>query len=61
MSYRAPVADISFALKNTAGFGPALAEGLYGDLADDVVEAVLAEAGKFATDILGPLNATGAR
>jgi acyl-CoA dehydrogenase len=61
MSYRAPVADISFALKNTAGFGPALAEGLYGDLADDVVEAVLAEAGKFATDILGPLNATGDR
>jgi len=61
MTYRAPVADISFALKNTAGFGPALAEGLYGDLADDVVEAVLAEAGKFATDILGPLNATGDR
>jgi len=61
MAYRAPVADISFALKNTAGFGPALAEGLYGDLADDVVEAVLAEAGKFATDILGPLNATGDR
>ena len=61
MTYRAPVADISFALKNTVGFGPALAEGLYGDLADDVVEAVLAEAGKFATDILGPLNAIGDR
>src|SRR5262244_4191316 len=61
MTYRAPVADISFALKNTAGFGPALAEGLYGDLADDVVEAVLGEAGKFASDILGPLNAIGDR
>ena len=61
MTYRAPVADIAFALKNAAGFGPALAEGLYGDLADDVVEAVLEEAGKFATDILAPLNAIGDR
>src|SRR5499427_9448340 len=61
MTYQAPVADIVFALKNAAGFGPALAEGLYGELADDVVEAVLAEAGKFASDILGPLNAIGDR
>jgi acyl-CoA dehydrogenase len=61
MTYRAPVADIVFALKNAAGFGPALAEGLYGDLAEDVVEAVLTEAGKFATDILSPLNAIGDR
>src|SRR5262245_11252984 len=61
MTYRAPVADISFALKNAAGFGPALAEGLYGDLADDVVEAVLAEAGKFATDILSAPNPIGDR
>src|SRR6266849_278725 len=61
MTYRAPVADIVFALRNAAGFGPALAEGLYGDLADDVVEAVLAEAGKFADDILSHLNAIGDR
>src|SRR5215469_1775699 len=61
MTYQAPVADIVFALKNAAGFGPALAEGLYGELADDVVEAVLAEAGKFANDILSPLNAIGDR
>jgi acyl-CoA dehydrogenase len=61
MTYRAPVADISFALKNAAGFSAALAEGLYGDLADDVVEAVLGEAGKFATDILSPLNPIGDR
>ena len=61
MTYRAPVADIAFALKHAAGFGPALAEGLYGHLTDDVVEAVLEEAGKFATDILAPLNAVGDR
>jgi acyl-CoA dehydrogenase len=61
MTYRAPVADITFALKNAAGFGPALAEGLYGDLGEDVVKAVLEEAGKFATDILAPLNTVGDR
>src|SRR5947207_1261736 len=61
MTYRAPVADISFALNHAAGFAPALADGLYGDLGDDVVEAVLTEAGKFATDILAPLNVIGDR
>jgi acyl-CoA dehydrogenase len=61
MSYRAPVADIAFALKHATGFGPALAAGLYGDLTEDVVDAVLAEAGRFASDVLAPLNAVGDR
>src|SRR5215472_9255958 len=61
MTYRAPVADISFALNNAAGFAQAQADGLYGDLSGDVVEAVLTEAGKFATDILAPLNVRGDR
>jgi acyl-CoA dehydrogenase len=61
MTYRAPVADIAFALEHAAGFGPALAEGLYGDLSQDVVQAVLEEAGRFAGDVLAPLNATGDR
>jgi acyl-CoA dehydrogenase len=61
MTYRAPVADISFALNNAAGFARAQDDGLYGDLSGDVVEAVLTEAGKFATDILAPLNVLGDR
>jgi alkylation response protein AidB-like acyl-CoA dehydrogenase len=61
MTYRAPVADITFALKHATGFGPALAEGLYGDLTEDLVEAVLGEAGRFATDVLAPLNTIGDR
>ena len=47
MSYRAPVADIAFALKYFSGFGAALAEGLYGDLDEDLVNSVLEEAGRF--------------
>jgi acyl-CoA dehydrogenase len=59
MSYRAPVADIAFSLKHAAGLKTALAEGLYGDLDEQTVDSVLAEAGRFATDIIAPLNAVG--
>ena len=59
MTYRAPVSDIAFALKHASGFGPALEAGRYGDLTADVVEAVLEEAGKFATDVIAPLNRVG--
>src|SRR5215211_650623 len=61
MTYQAPVADIAFALKHAAGFAAALSEPLYGDLSEDVVEAVLAEAGRFATEVLAPLNTVGDR
>jgi acyl-CoA dehydrogenase len=61
MTYRAPVADIAFALKHSAGFSAALGEGLFGELGEDVMEAVLGEAGKFAADIIAPLNAAGDR
>src|SRR6185312_10228275 len=57
MTYRAPIADIAFTLKHGAGLASTLAQG--GDLTADDVDAVLAEAGKFSTDVLGPLNAVG--
>src|SRR6202008_2878850 len=59
MTYRAPVADIAFTLKHAGGFKRALDEGLYGDLTEDLVDAVLEEAGKFATDVIAPLNRVG--
>jgi acyl-CoA dehydrogenase len=61
MTYRAPVADIAFALKHSAGFGAALAEGLYGDLDEDLVNSVLEEAGRFANEVIAPLNRVGDR
>ena len=61
MTYQAPVADIGFALRHGAGFDRALADGLFGELGTDEVDAVLAEAGRFATDVLTPLNRLGDR
>jgi alkylation response protein AidB-like acyl-CoA dehydrogenase len=59
MTYRAPVADIAFALKHAAGLKAALAEGLYGDLDEATVDSVLEEAGRFASDVIAPLNRIG--
>ena len=59
MTYRAPVGDIAFALKHGAGFAQALADGLYADLAESDVDAILEEAGRFATDVIAPLNRLG--
>src|SRR5664280_3564614 len=59
MPYRAPVSAIAFALKHAAGLQVALAEGLYGDLDEAMVDQVLVEAGRFATDVIAPLNRVG--
>ena len=59
MTYRAPVSDIAFALKHTSGLKEALAEGLYGEMDEDTIDAVLEEAGKFASDVIAPLNRVG--
>jgi acyl-CoA dehydrogenase len=44
MAYRAPVADIAFALKHAGGLKSALADGLYGDLDEETIDSVLEEA-----------------
>src|SRR5215472_8028126 len=59
VTYQAPLADIEFALKHGTGFSAALEEGLFGDLSMDVVEAVLAEAGRLASEVIAPLNRVG--
>src|SRR6478752_4236725 len=59
MSYRAPVADIAFTLKHAAGLKNGLAEGIYADLDEETVDSVLAEAGRYASDVIAPLNTVG--
>ncbi|PDT12824.1 acyl-CoA dehydrogenase [Rhizobium sp. M1] len=59
--YKAPVEEIAFTLKHVADMGEALSNGLFGDLGDDLVDAILSEAGRFATEEVAPLADIGDR
>jgi len=59
MTYRAPVNDMLLALNYGAGLQAAIKAGHYGDFDADITAAVLEEAGRFATDVLAPLNRVG--
>ncbi|WP_316167830.1 MULTISPECIES: acyl-CoA dehydrogenase [unclassified Bradyrhizobium] len=61
MTYRAPINDILLALNHGAGLKAAVEAGHYGDFDPDITTAVLEEAGKFASDVLAPLNKIGDR
>lgn len=57
--YKAPVDDISFTLKHVAGLKPALDSGAFGELGEDLVDAILSEAGRFASEEVAPLYKIG--
>src|ERR1700740_1482494 len=59
MTYRVPINDILLALNHGAGLKAAVEAGHYGDFDAEITAAVLEEAGKFASDVLAPLNRTG--
>jgi len=59
MTYKAPLADITFALKHGAALGTAIEQGLFGELTLDDVEAVLAESARFSEQVIAPLNREG--
>ena len=59
MTYRAPINDMLLALNHGAGLEAAVKAGHYGDFDADITAAVLEEAGKFASDVLAPLNRVG--
>jgi len=61
MTYRAPVADILFSLEHVAGFAAAIEQGRFGDLDLATAQAVIGEAGKFATEAIAPLDVVGDR
>ena len=60
MTYKAPVDDMMFALKSAVGLDRMIADGVVA-ADEDTIRAVLEEAGKFASEILDPLNAPGDR
>ena len=59
--YSAPVDDIAFTLKHVADLEDALSAGALGDLGEDLVDAILHEAGRFATAEVAPLADIGDR
>ena len=59
--YHAPLADMQFALNELAGLSQVASLPGFEDSTPDTVAAILEEAGKFATEVLDPLNAPGDR
>ena len=57
--YAAPLADIRFALSQIAGLDNVLSLQGFEDLTPDLIDAVLDEAGKFASGVLAPLSRVG--
>ncbi|MYZ49612.1 acyl-CoA dehydrogenase C-terminal domain-containing protein [Propylenella binzhouense] len=60
-SYRAPVADVMFLLKDVFGWERHANLPGFADAPLDVVESILSEGGRFSEEVLQPLNRTGDR
>ncbi|WP_062227476.1 acyl-CoA dehydrogenase [Aureimonas frigidaquae] len=59
--YQAPLDEIGFTLKQIVGVSDALQAGRFGDLSEDLIDAILDEAGRFASTRAEPLAAIGDR
>ncbi|MBO6755370.1 MAG: acyl-CoA dehydrogenase [Roseibium sp.] len=55
--YRAPIDEIAFTLKEVCGLQEVMALDRYAELSDDLILAILTEAGRFASEEIAPLNA----
>src|ERR1700741_2088680 len=61
MSYAAPLKDMRFVLNELAGLGEVAKLPGYQDATPDTVDAILEGASKFASEVLDPLNYSGAQ
>jgi alkylation response protein AidB-like acyl-CoA dehydrogenase len=57
--YTAPLKDISFVLKHVVGMSDIGKLPGCEEITDDLVDAILSEAGKFSSEVLAPLNRSG--
>ena len=57
--YEAPVDDYKFVIDHVIGLDQLIATTGHDDISIDLVEAVLSESGKLATDMIAPLNHSG--
>ena len=60
-SFQPPIRDMAFVLEEVAGLEGIAALPGYEEASPDLVTAVLAEAGRFAAEVLAPLNPIGDR
>jgi alkylation response protein AidB-like acyl-CoA dehydrogenase len=59
MPYQAPIRDMLFTMREIGGLAHVATLPGNEEVSDDLVEAILEEAGKFAADVLAPLNQPG--
>ena len=59
MPYRAPLSEFQFLYAHVAGLEQVSGTGLFADASADMVEAILAEAGRLCEETLAPLNRMG--
>lgn len=58
-TYIAPIRDMQFVMKELAGLDEVAALPGNEEVSSDLVDAILEEAGRFATEVLSPLNHSG--
>ena len=56
MTYQPQLNDLRYTLKDIAGFDKLVSEGMFPELDQELVDAVLEEAGKFAAEIIAPIK-----
>ena len=59
MSYRAPVSEHEFILKDILGYARIAATEKFAEAPGDVASAILSEAGKMCEEVIAPLNRSG--
>src|SRR3954462_8336940 len=59
--YQAPLKDMQFVLKHVVGLDQVNKLPGWEEVTEDVVDAILEEAGKLASEVLSPLNSSGDR
>ncbi|MFV0513841.1 MAG: acyl-CoA dehydrogenase [Jhaorihella sp.] len=59
MTYRAPVPDYEFILRHVVGFGRVAATERFSEATDDLVGAILNEAGRMCEEVMAPLQRNG--
>ncbi|MDE4140279.1 MULTISPECIES: acyl-CoA dehydrogenase [Rhodobacterales] len=59
MTFRSPVSEYEFMLKHIVGFEDVAATDLFAEASDDMVTAILTEAGKMCDEVMAPLERPG--